>query len=201
MLRADQLACERGDRRLFAGVNFTLKAGQWLHLQGANGSGKTSLMRQLATLSRPANGQVLWHGQKVDEVRDDYLRDMFYWGHLPALKADLSAFENVCLSLSLAGQAPDAARVVESLAFVGLSSRADLPAGSLSAGQQRRVTLAGLRCRAPRLWLLDEPFTSLDVAGVSLLLGLMRAHLEGGGSVVMSSHVPVDLPKPEVLAL
>lgn len=201
MLKAEHLGCDRGDRRLFGGINFKLMAGQWLHVQGANGSGKTSLLRLLATLGRPAQGDVLWDGKPVNEARETYLRDMFYWGHLPALKADLSAYENVCLSLGLVGQATQTAQVQEALAFVGLTSRARMPAGSLSAGQQRRVTLAYLRCRVARLWLLDEPFTSLDASGVHLLGGLIQAHLQGGGSVVLTSHVPVDLPSPEVLAL
>jgi heme exporter protein A len=179
---ARQLACRRGNRRLFAGVDLTLARGTVTWLRGANGSGKTSLMRILAGLSRPESGTV---------ERDGHF---LYVAHGNALKDDLTLVEAVTFLARLHGlpQAPErAARALETL---GMASRAHAFVRTLSQGQRRRGALARLALDdAPRAWLLDEPFDALDADGIARLGGLIQAHAARGGSVLLTSHQPLPL--------
>ena len=201
MLEADQLSCEKGDRPLFAPLSLSLQAGQWLHVQGDNGAGKTSLLRILAGLARPASGTLRWCGQALDQVWQEFRAQTIYQGHLLAIKSELTALENLDFGFRLARQERTPSELQDALAWAGLTGRAHQAAGSLSAGQKRRINLAMMKLRGGQLWVLDEPFTSLDGRGSLALQGLLRAHLQVGGALVLTSHVPVDLPPPQVLAL
>lgn len=193
LLELRDLACVRGRRRLFRGLNATLAAGQLLRVTGANGAGKTSLLRMLCGLLAPAHGQVLWQGQDLKRVRDSFHRQLIYLGHAAALKDDLTPLENLRVATRLGGDAPDDAAARQALAAAGLSGREHLPARSLSQGQRRRAALARLPLGSARLWVLDEPFNALDTAATGWLLGLIEGHLQRAGMVVLTSHQAVGL--------
>ena len=192
-LETRDLACERGGKTLFEGLNLSVWPGQSLHLQGDNGSGKTSLLRLLCGLSPPSAGEVLWGGSPLALVRETYSRDMLYLGHALALKEGLSALENLQFAAALMDQnwAPDAA--LQALHQMGLRGREHLPLQVLSQGQKRRVALARLGLSPARLWLLDEPFVALDTAASGVLQALMQNHVARGGMVVFTSHQAVHL--------
>jgi heme exporter protein A len=194
MLTASNLSCTRGDRSLFTGVEVALQPGQWLHVRGANGSGKTSLLRLLAGLSQPALGEIRWDGKAVAEDAEAFRTDLLFLGHHAAVKEDLTALENLQLASELDGAELPRAEAIEALRRFGLQGREDLPVRVLSAGQKRRVLLARLVTRKARLWILDEPFTALDTRAVQLLATLIGEHVGGGGMAVVTSHqaIPVE---------
>jgi heme exporter protein A len=194
MLTASNLSCTRGDRSLFTGVEVALQPGQWLHVRGANGSGKTSLLRLLAGLSQPALGEIRWDGKAVAEDAEAFRTDLLFLGHHAAVKEDLTALENLQLASELDGAELPRAEEIEALRRFGLQGREDLPVRVLSAGQKRRVLLARLVTRKARLWILDEPFTALDTRAVQLLAMLIGEHVGGGGMAVVTSHqaIPVE---------
>lgn len=189
------LACQRGERRLFDGLDLQVQPGQALWVQGGNGVGKTSLLRLLCGLLPPWAGAVLWEGQPVRQQREGFHRALFYLGHAPGVKGELSALENLLLSSRVAGHALSESQALAALHCVGLAALARLPAGSLSLGQRKRVALARLQLRpAPPLWILDEPFDSLDVEAAATLGGTIGAHAAAGGLVVYTTHQPQALP-------
>lgn len=194
MLRVSHLSCVRGERSLFADVAFTVEAGEWLHVRGANGSGKTSLLRLLAGLSQPAAGEIQWDGQPVAADAQAFRSDLLYLGHHSAVKEELTALENLQLAAELDGTDLSRDEAVEALRRFGLKGREDLPVRFLSAGQKRRVLLARLVTRKARLWILDEPFTALDTRAVQMLGGLIGEHVGEGGMAVVTSHqaIPID---------
>ena len=188
-LELRELECVRGDRLLFNGVSATVRAGQLLRVQGANGAGKTSLLRMICGLAQPAAGQVLWQGQPIARRREEFNRQLAYLGHAPALKDDLSALENLHAGSGLAGVPCRPAEASAALAQAGLRGRERLPARVLSQGQRKRVALARLvLCQTAALWVLDEPFNALDDAACAWLQGLIDAQLGRGGVVVLTSH-------------
>lgn len=195
MLELIGLTCLRGGRRLFEDVSFTVNPGELVHLQGANGSGKTSLLRILTGLSSPDAGVVRWDGIDIRESRDAYVADMLYLGHHPAIKDDLSVRENLVVSSRLAGLNPVSELVKSSIEIVGLGGRATLPARVLSQGQRRRLALARLWLDDRRLWILDEPYTALDVHATALLEARLAQHLSQGGMVVLTTHQPPTIPQ------
>ena len=201
MLTATDLACSRGERRLFDHLSFGLEGGDWLHVKGENGAGKTTLLRTLIGLSPPDEGEVRWRGSETRQHADDYRRAFIYLGHQAGLKEELTPFENLQLGLALDGFAATEERLLEALHRIGLQGREELPARVLSAGQRRRVLLARLLLRPAELWVLDEPFSALDAAGVELLCMLISSHLEGGGITVLTSHQSMPLPPGKELAL
>lgn len=190
MLELIGLTCLRGGRRLFENVSFTVNPGELVHLQGANGSGKTSLLRILTGLSSPDAGIVKWDGVDIREARDTYVAEMLYLGHHPAIKDDLSVKENLVVSSRLAGLNPSNDLVKSAIDIVGLGGRATLPARVLSQGQRRRLALARLWLDDRRLWVLDEPFTALDTHATTLLESRLERHLARGGIVVLTTHQP-----------
>jgi heme exporter protein A len=201
MLEAHQLECIRGERRLFAGVDFALAAGELLFLQGRNGAGKTSLLRIVCGLTQPAAGEIHWRGHPVAAAADEFRAELCYLGHLNAIKEELSPLENLLTSASLAGTPCDEDAALDALAQVGLAGREDLACRYLSQGQKRRVALARLVSDRRPLWVLDEPFVALDVNAVAWLAGVIGVHLQRGGLAVMTTHQPVDIPAGAVREL
>lgn len=193
MLEVRDLECVRGDHRLFRGLNFTLHAGELLHLRGSNGSGKTSLLRTICGLMAPADGQVLWLGKNIRSIREEFFNNLIYLGHLGAIKGDLTALENLRLGCQLAGLPGDEDHLLQAIAKMGLAGREDLPTKVLSAGQKRRVALARLLAHNAKLWVLDEPFNALDVAAVELLKQLIADHVCGDGMVILTTHQEVEI--------
>lgn len=201
MLSAQGLTCQRGERTLFAGLGFQLHPGQWLHVRGENGAGKTSLLRLLAGLAQPVAGKVCWKGVPIDAEDSCYYQDLLFFGHHGALKEDLSAFENLQFASALDGLPVTELHILKALHRLGLQGREQLPVRVLSAGQKRRVALARLLCRHSVLWVLDEPFTALDVKAVDLLCALIAEHLSTGGMAVLTSHQTMPLPGGRELQL
>jgi heme exporter protein A len=187
-LEVHNLHLWRGDKHLLRGLSFTLEAGVALQLLWPNGTGKTSLLRCLAGFLHAEEGEISWNGQPVRVDRDAFHWDLAYLGHDTALKADLTALENLRFACALRVSRSDA-ELQASLESVGLS-RIDprQPVRSLSAGQQRRVALARLSLWNARLWLLDEPAANLDAAGQTVLEGILKSHLESGGSAILATH-------------
>ena len=188
MLSAHDLTCVRGERRLFAGLELTLAPGEWLHVRGENGAGKTSLLRLLVGLMPPAAGEIRWCGEPIRTLAENYRRDMLFLGHHGAIKEELTALENLQLAAQLDGDELTEREALAALHRFGLKGREDLSVRFLSAGQKRRVLLARLVTKKAKLWVLDEPFTALDVKAVDMLSGLIGEHLQGGGMAVLTSH-------------
>jgi len=176
LLAVESLSLERGGRELFQGLSFEVHAGHLFQVEGVNGAGKTSLMRILAGLSR--------YGYSGEVLRN---APLLYLGHQSGVKGLLSPRENLALHVSGQGSYTDA-QIEPALAKVGLYGYEDVPSHALSAGQHRRVNLARLYLSDSPLWLLDEPFTAIDKAGVAQLEALLVTHVEAGGAVVMTSH-------------
>lgn len=193
MLSARELACERGERLLFRNLGFDLQEGEALLVRGGNGHGKTSLLRILCGLSRPAAGEVRWRGQPIAGEHEQYCREMAYVGHVNGIKDDLTPVENLRLAAALDGRDLSQAAAVAALERLGLSRCLDFPARVLSFGQRRRVALAGLMTAGALLWILDEPLTGLDVHGVAMVETLIRDHVLAGGMAVMTTHQPLVL--------
>jgi heme exporter protein A len=196
LLIGQGLAAIRGERAVFAGLDFALAPGGALLLTGANGAGKSTLLRLVAGLIPPAEGALLWQGEDALADRAAHAARLRYVGHAEALKPSLSVAENLGFWASLWGGDPRAA-----LAALALDALADLPARVLSSGQRRRLALARLLLGAPALWLLDEPTVGLDAASVERLASLLAAHRARGGMVMAATHLPLPLPGAEHLAL
>ena len=201
-LRASELECVRGLRRLFQGLSFSVGPGDMLWVLGANGSGKTSLLRLLCGLARPESGVVSWNGRDVRQSRDAFNADLLYAGHAPAIKDDLTALENLRFGLAQSGITATQARAQTALTQFGLDASGGVMARALSQGQRRRVGLARLALAASKpLWILDEPFTALDREATQLVQTHLEAQLQRGGSVVFTSHQEVDFGATRVTRL
>ena len=189
LLKGTDLSCIRDDRVLFEGLAFELVPGQVLLLEGKNGSGKTSLLRILCGFREPDAGQVFWCGDAINDSQ--YYADMAYVGHLDGVKKELTVLENLKVSLALgrAGQYS----IEQALTKVHLTHYDDVLVQALSAGQKRRLSLARLLITQNILWILDEPFTSLDKQGIALIETLMSEHCASGGMIVLTSHHDIDL--------
>lgn len=194
MLSAHGLTCVRGDRQLFSNLNLALGAGEWIHVCGENGAGKTSLLRILAGLAQPSEGQVRWQERLIGDGEAGFRANMLYFGHHAALKEDLSAMENLEFSSAMDGLQWDGVQSLIALQRMGLRGRENLPVRVLSAGQKRRVMLSRLLTRPAVLWILDEPFTALDVSAVQLLSDLVGEHVAGGKMAVITSHQVMPIP-------
>ncbi len=191
-LHIDSISCSRGYRDLFEGLSFSLSAGQVLRVEGRNGSGKTSLLRIMAGLAQPLQGDVLWQGRKISHPESDYFQQLMFIGHRPGIKFELTPLENLAMAVALNGS-NEAMSLDDALYQVGLYGFEDTPCARLSAGQKRRVALAQLYLSNARVWILDEPYTSLDVAAVAVLEQRFVQHIEQGGVLVITSHQPVNL--------
>jgi len=199
MLTATALACVRGERRLFAGINLAVGPGEWLHVQGDNGVGKTSLLRILAGLSPAEEGEIRWRGEPTKALAEDFRRHLLFLGHHGAIKEELTPLENLTLASRLDGTTLGETETLKALARFGLRGREDLAVHFLSAGQKRRVLLARLAVRKATLWILDEPFTALDVKAVEMLSGLIVEHVTNGGIAILTSHQSIPLPNGKIL--
>ncbi|MBL1275031.1 MAG: cytochrome c biogenesis heme-transporting ATPase CcmA [Ectothiorhodospiraceae bacterium] len=193
MLEVRDLECVRGDHRLFTDLNFQLQGGELLRLRGSNGSGKTSLLRTLCGLLEPAEGNVFWNGENIRAQRDEFNAELLYLGHHNGIKSELTGFENLSISNTLRGETPSEDQIYNALGQIGLAGREDLPTQVLSQGQKRRVALARLLLSDAALWVLDEPFTALDVGAVALLASLIEGHLQKGHMVVYTTHQEVEM--------
>ncbi len=194
MLEARQLECTRGERRLFSDLSFRLGRGQLLRVAGANGSGKTSLLRIMCGLLAPSAGELRWQGKPIRSEREEYCRNLAFIGHLNALKDDLTALENLQFAAALGAMPSAAPSMLAALEYFGVAHCAQLPTKVLSQGQRRRVALAKLAFSAAvPLWILDEPFAALDVRAVGELERLLAAHLAQGGMVVLTTHQEVQV--------
>ncbi len=204
VLTAMDLACQKAQRTLFEGVSFAVPAGSWLHIEGGNGSGKTSLLRILCGLSPAARGQVLWpssssspsYSSSQTSLSRPDRSVLHYIGHALGLKPDLTACENLCADAQVSGLSLSREQAMQALAAQGLQSRAHLPVRVLSQGQRQGVALARLRTSPARLWILDEPLVGLDVQATVTARALLQSHVDAGGAVVMTSHHDVGLQGP-----
>ena len=193
------LGCVRGDRAIFAGLDFDLQAGGALVLSGPNGSGKSSLLRVLASLLPPAAGQLTWDGADVAADPEAHRARLHYQGHHEALKPELTAAENLGFWAGLHG--PRGGAVHDALSRFGLADLADQPVRLLSAGQRRRLSLSRILAAAAPLWLLDEPSVGLDARSVRTLEAEIEAHRAAGGLVVLATHQPLDLADQQELSV
>lgn len=201
MLTASALSCVRGERRLFSGLDLAVGPGEWLHVQGENGAGKTSLLRILAGLSPAAEGEIRWQGEPIRVLAEEYRRHLLFLGHHGAVKEELTPLENLTLAAQLDGTPLDETEALKALARFGLRGREDLAVRFLSAGQKRRVLLARLAVRKATLWILDEPFTALDIKAVEMLSGLIVEHVTQGGIAILTSHQSIPLPNGKTLKI
>jgi heme exporter protein A len=189
-LTAEKLACVRGDKRLFESLSFRVRAGQALAVEGANGAGKTSLLRLLAGFLSPAAGRVVVKSATGESDDGEERGRLVGWlGHLDGLKPQLTVLEQLSFFAHLYGRQANPT----ALETVGLSRQADLPCRYLSAGQKRRLALARLLTSQRPLWLLDEPFAALDAAGQGLVAQLMLRHCGEGGIIIAATHDPLGL--------
>jgi heme exporter protein A len=186
-LEARDINCWRGERHILRDVTFGVGTGEFLKITGPNGVGKTTLLRVVCGLLPAESGDVEWRGKRVTSSNDEYHADMAYLGHLNSLKADLTARENLRFLAGLRQSLSDA-DIDAALDRVGILSRGDLEARSLSAGQKRRLALARLLLSGAQLWVLDEPVTNLDVAGIALVEDLIREHIGRGGLALAAAH-------------
>jgi heme exporter protein A len=204
-LQASGLQLWRGERHVLRGVSFALQAGQCLQVRGANGAGKTTLLRAVCGLLPLEDGRVDWCGRPVQADWLGFHEALSWAGHHGGLKGDLSPIENLCVLARLVGAAADGDPVLaasQCLQRAGLPAEcATRPARQLSAGQQRRVTLARVLLMRRPLWLLDEPISNLDSDGQSLVSTLLREHLSAGGLAIVATHQPLQLGQDQWLPL
>ena len=190
-LTAEKLACARGDRILFQGLSFHVAAGQALAVEGANGAGKTSLLRLIAGFLSPRSGRILLKTASGESDDSEERGAMIGWlGHHDGLKPQLMVQEQLTFFARLYRSTADTGAVLEE---VGLARQQDFPCRYLSAGQRRRLALARLLVSARPLWLLDEPFAALDSDGQALAARLMHLHCNQGGIVIAATHDALGL--------
>ena len=201
MLEVSNLACSRGDHRLFSELSFTLDFGQIMQVQGTNGSGKTSLLRTLCGFIIPDEGDITWRGESTRELDEEYFAEMMYLGHLNSIKDELSALENLRISSGFSGVELDEKEAISALSRMGLRGRELLPTKVLSQGQRRRVALARLLVSQAKLWVLDEPLAALDVGAVALIQELIAEHLKNQGAVIFTTHQPLEVAGIEMRSI
>ena len=195
-LAAADLACIRDDRTLFSGLEFSIGPGEALLLEGRNGSGKTSLLRILCGIRLPDTGRINWGGEDINRLGADYHEHTAYVGHRDGIKLDLTPLENLAMARALGK--PNETTLEDALEKVDLYGFEDVLTRNLSAGQQRRLALARLLVTDTALWILDEPFTSLDVHGIKVIEELLDNHPSRGGMLAVTSHHAVNLANTRI---
>ena len=193
-LRLESITCVRGDRTLFEKLNLEIKPGSILRISGDNGSGKSSLLRILCGLLTPHAGKVFWGSDPITEDRDQFHGELIYLGHIPALKADFSAIENLMSLALLGGQSISNEEAMNALREAGLDRQAHRFIRTLSQGQKQRIALSRLLLPQPKsIWILDEPFNALDRDANRALQNLLINHVNCGGIVALSSHQDLQI--------
>jgi heme exporter protein A len=196
LITANKLTCIREERILFDQLTLQVSAGDIVQVEGANGTGKTSLLRILAGLSQPYDGDVLFNQTKISQCRESFYQNLLYIGHLTGVKGELTAQENLAFSLTLHNLNANTAE--HTLSEVNLVGFEDALASHLSAGQHRRIALARLwQSRSP-IWILDEPFTSIDKRGIKNLEALFLHHVDNGGCIILTTHQDLSFPAERV---
>ncbi len=191
LLEARALQCIKNDSVLFQNLDIALDGGEILQIDGANGSGKTSLIRILCGLARADEGDVTWCGYNIQSYRFEFLQDLAYIAHANGIKTDLTLIENLRVARALCVKTSDRT-LEEVLTVVDLLEYADSPAANLSSGQKRRLALARLLLVDVRLWVLDEPLNSLDEASKQLVNKIIIEHIDGDGCVILTTHEHID---------
>jgi len=200
MLNGIGLACERGGRQLFNNLSFSIQPGEVLHLTGENGAGKTTLLRILCGLTLPSEGNIEWQDQDTNACREDFHSNLLYLGHTPGLHGDLTPTENLQQLCGLSQQTDETA-ITNALQKVGLANRCDVPAKYLSQGQKKRVSLARLLLSPANIWLLDEPFSALDVSAITWLNNHILQHCQHGGMVILTTHQTLSIEEQIIMTL
>ncbi|HEU4779809.1 MAG TPA: cytochrome c biogenesis heme-transporting ATPase CcmA [Steroidobacteraceae bacterium] len=200
MLTVQDVHLWRGDRHVLRGVSFDAQPGKCVLLTGKNGAGKTTLIRAIAGLLDPEEGQVFWRGAPARNQRDEFHSELAYLGHEPPLKGDLTARENLQYSIGIR-RPVSALEIDAALVRTGAKAFSDRATRMLSAGQKRRVALAGVLLANAVLWLLDEPTTNLDADGQQLVRDLISEQLARDGIVVAAVHHSLALPAEQLMPL
>jgi len=193
LLEVKNVSLSRGGKQLLKAINFSLKPGKWIHIQGDNGIGKTTLLRAICSLIPLDEGQICWAGQDTKDDLPMFLQNILFMGHKLALKDELSPLENLLFETQLMQTNPQEEELLEALNYFGLKGREHVPLVTLSQGQKRRVSLAKLKLSPAPLWILDEPLVALDVQSIKWVTQLMDQHIELGGSILFTSHQPLEL--------
>lgn len=199
LFSAHQISCIRSDRVLFEQLDFAIDAGQLWQIAGRNGAGKSSLLRILAGLTEPAEGELRYQGLPLSAQRDEFAANLCYIGHLSGVQPQLTALENLAFWRACYALKP--ADDWALLAQLGLAGLEDIPCQNLSAGQHRRVSLARLWLTSARLWILDEPFTALDVSAIAQLRQRLTEHCQQGGAIILTTHQALELESVPVQQL
>lgn len=197
-LKGENVHLWRGDHHVLRGVRFQVGAGECLQLTGANGTGKTTLLRTACGLAYPEGGEITWCGQDIRQDMPAFHAQLAYLGHEPPLKAELSARENLHYWVGVRRRL-ERQELDEALQRVGGDHWADRPVRTLSAGQKRRAALAGLTLMRVPLWLLDEPTTNLDAEGQKLVGALIDEHVQAGGLALAAVHHELAVSRPSAL--
>lgn len=200
VLKAEQLFCERDDRVLFRELSFSARAGEVLQIKGSNGSGKTTLLRVICGLNDNYHGTLKWFNEPIEDNQDDFYSSLIYLGHQVGVNKVLTPVENLRWSVGLRENVTSES-IYQALAEIGLRGFEDSQCFSLSAGQQQRVSLSKLLLGTAIIWILDEPFTTLDIDGVQLLEKLLGDHARKGGVALVTTHHELSLPDLKILEL
>ena len=200
ILKAEGLECIRNDMVLFQNLSLAVASGEVLQIKGPNGCGKTSLLRILCGLALPNDGAVYWNDKDIREYNGEYVQHVNYVGHYNGIKVELTPSENLHVSNALSttrnGSSPE-----QALQQFGLYGYEDTPVRKLSSGQKRRVALARLLLTHAHLWILDEPFTSVDDAGRKFIADVLKSHMDAGGILILVSHEPVSISGVAIRAM
>ena len=191
LLEARGLQCSRHESLLFDDLSFTVSSGEVLQIDGSNGSGKTSLLRILSGLAQADEGEVLWCNKEIQAYRSEYLQDLVYIAHANGIKMELTALENLDMTRALCTRLSKTSSE-QALDLIGLLDYTDRAAANMSSGQRRRLALSRLMLSEARLWLVDEPFTSLDEDSKKVVRDMLIRHTGSGGCVIITTHEAID---------
>ncbi|YCO04526.1 cytochrome c biogenesis heme-transporting ATPase CcmA [Vibrio sp. VNB-15] len=198
MLEVSNLTAIRDERVLFENLQFEIKPGELVQIEGRNGTGKTTLLRIITGLGDREEGTITWKGEIAEKSRDVFHQDLLFLGHQTGVKRELTALENLRFYQSIHNNRSSEEEIFAALAQVGLAGREDVPVAQLSAGQQRRVALARLWLSNQILWILDEPLTAIDKQGVKVLESLFASHADNGGIVILTTHQDMFADSPKL---